>query len=104
MPTNDNDVVQRNRPSSGDGHGQAALLLIECLIHGLCEKAALNNAEAISIVYTAVDAQLDRLALAEDQHCRDDQTAPLWQSYGLLVAIAESLKTNGGGLPSVRPV
>lgn len=47
MPINDNDLTVRGSiPSSSDTHGHAALLLVESLIHGLCEKATLTVGEA----------------------------------------------------------
>ena len=47
--TNDND----NMPKTGavlDAHGQAALLLVESLIHGLVERSVVIVAEAVEII------------------------------------------------------
>lgn len=40
-----------------DGHGRAALLLIESLIHGLIAKSVLTTAEAIEIIEIAADVE-----------------------------------------------
>ena len=66
-------------------HGAAALLLIESLIHGLCEHAILKTNQAVEIVERAVDVQYDLAVAAEDMG------EPLWQSHTLLQSIAASL-------------
>jgi hypothetical protein len=69
-----------------DAHGHAALLLVEALIHGLCEKDVLNRNDAIDIVDSAASVQLD---------VSDAATASLIsmrQAHALLVAIARSFQ------------
>ncbi|UUL83800.1 hypothetical protein [Sphingomonas qomolangmaensis] len=88
MPSNDNHPIRNT--ATPDGHGQAALLLAESLIHGLCEKSVLTNLEAIEIVDRAVDVQFD---LAE---AADGAGAPMWRSHALLSSIATSLRTDVG--------
>lgn len=73
-----------------DPHGQAALLLVESLMHGLCEKQALSADEAIAIAERAADVQA---AKAEEA---DGASVPLWQSHGLLIEILASLRTDTG--------
>lgn len=92
MPTNDNEPEVRGamHPSS-DAHGQAALLLVESLLHGLCENSTLSTAEAIEIVDRAVEVQFDKAEAA------DGAAAPMWQSHALLSAIAMSLSIDGNG-------
>lgn len=92
MRTNDNNPA-RTFPSH-DGHGQAALLLTESLIHGLCEKSLLSNIEAIEIVERAVSVQFD---LAE---AGDEADAPLCRSHALLSSIATSLRTDDASEPA----
>lgn len=86
MPTNDNepDIEGATLPLS-DAHGQAALLLVESLLHGLCEKSALSTAEAIEIVDRAAVVQFDKAEAA------DGAGAAMWQSHSLLSNIATSL-------------
>ncbi len=91
MPINDNEPIM---PPSSDSHGQAALLLVESLIHGLCENATLSVKEAVEITERAVDVQHDHAVAA------DGQGAPLWRSHELLSRIAASLKSDQGRGPS----
>lgn len=52
-----------DNPSHGDGavpndaHGQAALLLVESLIHALVEKRLLSLAEAIEVIDVAAEVE-----------------------------------------------
>lgn len=95
MPTNDNDpAMQGAIPLPSDPHGQAALVLVESLIHGLCENSTLSCAEAVEITERAVSVQSDFAEAA------DGAGAPLWRSHGLLSAIATSLRFDHGGKPT----
>lgn len=90
MPINKNDSATRGAtPSSSDAHGQAALLLVESLIHGLCENSTLSTEEAIEITERAINVQADQAEAA------DGAGAPMWQSHALLSSIAASLKIDG---------
>ena len=92
MPTNDNHTIAQNPP---DAHGQAALLLVESLIHGLCEHSVLTTGVAIEIVERAVSVQSDFARAA------DGAGAPMWASHALLLSIAASLRIDdeGGSTP-----
>ena len=91
MPTNDNDFPGKKlAPPPLDAHGQAALLLVESLIHGLCEESVLGIGKAVEIADRAVHVQEE---LAE---AADGAAAPMWRSHALLCSIATSLKTDGG--------
>lgn len=48
-----------------EAHGQAAILLVESLIHGLIERSVLSVADAVSIIETAADISRE-MALAGD--------------------------------------
>ena len=85
MTTNDNNFEQGTIPSVPDAHGAAALLLVESLIHSLCEHAVLNTSQAVAIVERAVEVQYD-LAIAADE-----AGEPHWHSHTLLQSIAASL-------------
>ncbi|MBW6526477.1 hypothetical protein KZ813_06450 [Sphingomonas sp. RHCKR7] len=73
---------------SEQGAGEAALLLIESLLHGLIARAVLSTEEAIKIVEIAADA---RRELADD---RIDDLSLSERSIGALMAIASSLRTD----------
>lgn len=93
MSINDNDPAVPDTIPPTDPHGQAALLLVESLIHGLCQNSTLAVDEAIEIVERAVSVQFDQAEAA------DAAGAPLWRSHTLLSAIATSLKIDGTGGP-----
>ncbi|HEU0071580.1 MAG TPA: hypothetical protein VFS04_09810 [Alphaproteobacteria bacterium] len=58
--SNDNNgALSGSRPTESDPHGQAALLLIESLIHSLIACSVISLEEAIDIVDVAVDVQTD---------------------------------------------
>jgi hypothetical protein len=84
MPTNDNDM--RSHPLL-DPHGHAALLLVESLIHGLCENATISAEAAVEIAERAVNVQSDHAEVA------GDAGASHRQSHALLSGVAASLKT-----------
>lgn len=100
MPTNDNDPAPQDAfPPSSDAHGQAALLLVESLLHGLCEKSTLSCGEAVEIAERAVEVQFEQAEAA------DGAGAPLWRSHALLSAITVSLRADAsGGPPTPRLV
>lgn len=94
MPINDNDPTMRGATiPSCEPFGQAALLLVESLLHGLCEKGLLSNGEAIEIAERAESVQFDRAEAA------DGAGAPMWRSHAMLSGIAASLRTHGDGEP-----
>ena len=90
MPTNDNESPMNGAGPEPDAHGPAALLLVESLIHGLCERGTLGVSEAVAITERAVEVQHDHAAAA------DGAGAPPWRSYALLSRIAASLKSDEG--------
>lgn len=75
----------------GDPYGRAALLLVESLIHVLREREVLSHDDALDIVRTALDVQVDQADAA------DGAGAPLRRAQGLLTAIEESLLRDGAG-------
>ena len=93
MPTNDNDSAMQGVTSPTDPHGHAALLLVESLIHGLCENSTISADEAVEITERAVNVQ------SEQAEAADGAGAPLWRSHALLSAIASSLKIDGKPTP-----
>ena len=95
MPTNDNDpAIADATLFPSDPHGHAALLLVESLIHGLCENSMLSVGQAVEITERAVNVQSDQAEAA------DGAGAPLWRSYVLLSSIAASLRIDVAGRPT----
>ncbi|TPG14663.1 hypothetical protein EAH87_16200 [Sphingomonas koreensis] len=92
MPANDDAPAMRGMTLSiPDPHGQAALLLVESLIHGLLERAIVSIGDAVDIVETALSVQCDVAEAA------DGAGAPMWQSHALLNAILKSLGNDADG-------
>lgn len=84
--SNDNDVAAAHgEPLFLDAYGQAALLLVESLIHTLIELSALKVNDALNVVSVAIDA---RKEIALDAGELPDQTA---KSLQLLNAIHQTL-------------
>lgn len=90
MLANDNDFTDYDADTGSDPHCQAALVLVESLIHGLCENGTLSVSEAVAITERAVDVQHDHAVAA------DGAGAPIWRSHGLLSRIAGSLEADTG--------
>jgi len=74
-----------------DAHGQAAVLLVESLIHGLVARSILSVADAIEIVDIAAEVKLD---IAEEM---GDSPATMRKSLGILGAMSDSLKHDLAG-------
>ncbi|WP_174298911.1 hypothetical protein [Sphingomonas bacterium] len=89
MPSNDNDLAAQGiTPPLPDPHGQAALLLVESLIHGLLARSIITLGDAIDIVETADSVQVEVAEAA------DGAGAPMWRSHALLTAMISSLKSD----------
>ena len=91
---NDNAVhIDKQIP---DAHGQAAMLLVESLIHGLIANSVISVTDAVEIVRTAADVQQE---IAND--C-ENAPASMEKSLTILGAICTSLSND---LPEeeVRP-
>lgn len=74
-------------PKQGaDAHGQAAMLLVESLIHGLIEKRLLSVAEAVEIVDVATEVKIEGGAEL------GEQPETLRASINLLQNISASLR------------
>lgn len=72
--------------SGSDPHGQAALFLIESLLHGLIEKSVLTSGEALAVVERAAEVKVEN---APDL---GDSLEALAKSLALIDAIAVSLR------------
>ena len=80
--TNDNADVDAHGP---DAHGQAAMLLVESLLHGLIAREVFSIPDAVEIVDIAAEVKAD---VAGEL---GDSPANLRKSLGLLNAISLSL-------------
>jgi len=70
-----------------DGHGRAALVLVESLIHGLAERSLLSVNEAIEIMEVALEAQVE---LADDAR---PPSRSMEHAAALLAALVVSLQS-----------
>ena len=82
---NDNHAVS-SELLGPDSHGQAALLLVEGLIHALIARSVISVAEAVEIVEVAAEVKTE---IAEEL---GDSPAKLRQSLTLLRCIRKSLR------------
>lgn len=85
--TNDNHAVSAQSALHGpDAHGQAALLLVESVIHGLIARSVISVDEAVEMVEVAAEVKAE---VAEDM---GDSPATMRKSLMLLDSIAISLR------------
>jgi hypothetical protein len=69
-----------------DAYGQAALLLVESLLHALIARAVINVEDAVEIVETAAEVQ------SEIDAELGDRPAMIGKSLAILGAISTSLR------------
>jgi hypothetical protein len=83
--TNDNDASPTT-PARPDPYGQAAMLLVESLIHGLVARSVISTQDAVDIVDTAAEVKVE-MAI-------DIGEAPetLKRSLALIESIGSSLR------------
>lgn len=85
-PAHDNDATLPTAMSGEpDAHGQAAMLLVESLLHALIAQSVLKLEEAIDLVGVAIDAKIE---IAADLGNSDDTRD---RSLALLTAIHQTL-------------
>ena len=87
--TNDNAAEPARLPDT-DPHGQAALFLVESLLHALVAKRALTTREAIEVVVNAAEVSEE---IAKDV---GETSASLARSLDLLQAIESSMMRDIG--------
>ncbi len=84
--SNDNDMRQDAGHLRGpDAHGQAAMLLVESLLHGLVARSVISIADAVEIVAVAAEVKKE---VAADM---GDSPATMKKSLSILGAIRASL-------------
>jgi hypothetical protein len=84
--TNDNHLETDAPRREPDAHGQAALLLVESLIHDLVARAVISVDEAVEIVQVAADVKAEVAAEL------GDSPATMRHSLTLLESIVLSLR------------
>ncbi len=57
MSDDTNSVCNDKQRNASDGFGQAALLLVETLLHALIEKAIFSSTEAVDLIESAANIQ-----------------------------------------------
>lgn len=80
-----------NAQPTTDAHGEAAMLLVESLIHGLVARSVLSVDEAIALVTVAVDARAEIVADRGEADAAQDR------ALALLSGIGASLAYDAGG-------
>lgn len=85
-PEISNDNADAGLGHGPDAHGQAAMLLVESLLHGLIARQVLTVADAIEIVDVATEVRGD-----SDGDLTDSPTK-LRRSVSVLTAISTSLR------------
>lgn len=91
---NDNDAVRASDTgTSPDPDGQAAMLLVETLIHGLIERSVITVADAVGFAESAADVR------EEIGHERNETPDAMLPSLTILRAIASSLRFDLNGQP-----
>lgn len=85
------DLTPMDGRGEPDAYGQAALLLVESLLHTLVERGVLTPQDIVSTVQVASDVKRD---LAEST---GESRERMKQSLGLLAAIERSFVAYGGG-------
>ena len=84
--SNDNQPARKAAPHrEPDAHGQAAMLLVESLMHGLIARSVISTQEAIEIVDMAAEVKAEVAAEL------GDSPTTMGRSLALLEAISRSL-------------
>ncbi len=84
--SNDNGTYPEPLHGEPDAHGQAALLLVESVLHGLIEQSVFTVEKAVALIDIAREVNRD---IGAD---RGDSPATLQKSSMLLAAISTSLQ------------
>lgn len=85
--TNDNHRTGAAAPRrEPDAHGQAAMLLVESLIHGLIARAVISTEEAVEIVDVAAEVKAEVAAEL------GNSPTTMQHSLALLKSLSRSLK------------
>jgi hypothetical protein len=80
ISSNDNSSLPRPAADQPDAHGQAAMLLVESLIHGLIARSLISVADAVEIVDVAVNVSHEMAAEQGDRASIGLRAAKLLQA------------------------
>lgn len=69
-----------------DAHGQAAMMLVESLIHGLIASGVLTVVDAVEIVDIAAEVKADKAAELGDSPANLQKSLVLLEAIGLSLA------------------
>ncbi len=83
--TSNDNTSSDNGAGPSDAHGQAAILLVESLIHGLIARQVISVVDAVEIVNIAAEVKADLAAELSEP------VATLRKSLDVLDAISKSL-------------
>ena len=85
--TNDNETYPASAQApEPDAHGQAAMLLVESLVHGLVGRSVISVADAVEIVEIAAEVKAE---IAADL---PESPETMRRSLDMLAAIRDSLR------------
>jgi hypothetical protein len=82
--------------ATSEAEGQAALLLVESLIHGLIARSIITLEDALDIVDSARTVQVDVV----DEVAGTDASAPMLRAHALLSDIERSLRMDSTSNPA----
>lgn len=82
-------AIDPTRSLGPDAHGQAALLLVESILHALVERRVLTPGDAITAIQIAAEVKRDLAAQTGEAMAARDE------SLGLLAAIKQSFAAYG---------
>jgi nucleoside-diphosphate-sugar epimerase len=86
---NDNEIARADGPRRDpDAHGQAAMLLVESLIHGLIARSFISTEDAIEIISVAAEVK------EEVAYDLGDSPATMRKSLTILESIRGSLSND----------
>ncbi|WP_420383613.1 hypothetical protein [Novosphingobium sp.] len=91
--SNDNDTSPARPGDIPDGHGEAAILLVESLIHALVARFILTAQDAIDLVTVAFDVK------SETGANEDGAPDPADKALLLLSSIRQSLRVDIARIP-----
>lgn len=75
---NENSVIRPPRsPDEPDAHGQAALVLVESMLHALVEKATLTPHEALEVIQSAQEIKTEVATLSGESESRMQESLEL---------------------------
>ena len=74
---NENTLVPLPPSDEPDAHGQAALILIESILHALVEKDVLTTHEALDAIHTAHEVKTEIATRAHESESRMQESLEL---------------------------